>query len=190
MPSWSWLLVVSEKRTFLFGFGRASGGFWTVLPPLIPSNVWTCAKCVFWWTVCHRNAQKTEQQSSSCVELWRRLSGTVESRKSSDSRQGSDGFHWESLYLFIGYWALLLHLSSLYRLKYNTAHSNLAMQKVSKNGLTSIKPQQSYFFYWVPFSFVISTLNFEGRKDKSNGCCEKFELHVSQLSWWIVVDHL
>lgn len=27
MPSWSWLLVVSEKRSFLFGFGRASVDF-------------------------------------------------------------------------------------------------------------------------------------------------------------------
>ena len=81
---------------------------------------------------------------------------------------------------FIGsLWALLLHLSSLYRLKYNTAHSNMATYKLAvqkKNGLMSVKPRRRYSFYWVPFSFVILMLNFERRKDKSNGCCEKLRV--------------
>lgn len=49
-------------------------------------------------------------------ELSERQLGIAVRQGSSDSKRGSDGFHWESLYLFIPHCALLHCFFSLYRL--------------------------------------------------------------------------
>lgn len=108
-----------STKLFSFGFRKASGGLWSLLPShdiitsvLKVGNMLNMC-CVFQWRVRKRKEQRSR------VELWRCQLGIFVSRGSSDSRRGSGGFYWESLYLLIPHCALLLYFFSLRTVQYS-----------------------------------------------------------------------